>query len=193
MDLTILPLDALLPHPANSNVMPPALLTKLADHIARSDRYPPVIVRRLPGDDGKYQILDGHHRVKALRMLGRAEARCVVWDVDDAEALLLMATLNRLQGRDDLRKRASLLSDLSAIPGHDHAGLARLLPEDLPDLNGLLALHAAPQNPRPPRALEDMPVAVHFFLLPAQRDTLEQRLRDLGGDREDALMRLIAE
>ena len=39
---------------------------------------------------------------EALRRLGRASARCEVWAVDDDEAMLLLATLNRLQGRDDV-------------------------------------------------------------------------------------------
>ena len=92
MDLVSLPLDALHAHPANANVMPPELLDKLVAHLRDTDRYPPIIVRPIPGAEplaasheppGKYQILDGHHRAIALRRLARTHARCVVWDVDE--------------------------------------------------------------------------------------------------------------
>ena len=136
-----------------------------------------------------FEILDGHHRVAALRKLGRDTARCVVWDVDDDEALLLLATLNRLAGDDDPRKRAALVGRLNQKI--DTEKLAKLLPESADRLQSLLALNRPPPQPRPPRALADMPVAVHFFLSPQQRSRLEKRLRQIGGPREAALMQLV--
>ena len=192
MDVRLVPLEQLEPHPGNSNVMPDELFGKLVAHLRRSERYPPVIVRfRQSGHAGppRFQILDGHHRVKALRELGIPEARCVVWEVDDDEALLLLATLNRLQGRDDPRKRAALLARLKERL--DLPSLAERLPESIDGLNGLLKLHGPPPPPRAPAPLEDMPVAVHFFLLPRQRRRLEARLRDVGGTREQALMQIV--
>ena len=91
------PLDDLVPHPLNSNVMSEDLREKLKAHIKRTRRYPFLVVRPF-GE--KYQVLDGHHRVAILRDLGHTEARCDVWDVDDREAKLLLATLNRLEGQD---------------------------------------------------------------------------------------------
>ncbi|MEO1236055.1 MAG: ParB N-terminal domain-containing protein [Planctomycetota bacterium] len=187
MSLSAIPLDRLHAHPSNSNVMPPAVFGKLCDHLDESGRYPPVVVRPFKGGD--YQILDGHHRVEALRRLGRDEARCVVWDVDDAGALLLLSTLNRLEGRDDPRKRAALLAELGEHL--DVKAMAAKLPEDAGRLKRLLRLNDVPPPPRPPRAMADMPVAVHFFLLPAQRAALERRLREVGGPREEALLSLV--
>ncbi|NJL30774.1 MAG: ParB N-terminal domain-containing protein [Phycisphaerales bacterium] len=119
MNLMELPMAHLHAHPRNSNRMAPELLDKLKLHLQRSDRYPPIIVRPYPQANlangetaqGHYQLLDGHHRVRALRELGRTTARCVVWEVDDAQALELLATLNRLQGKDDPRARAALVDD----------------------------------------------------------------------------------
>ncbi len=108
-----LPIDRLEPHPSNSNVMAKKLFAKLVAHLRRTDRYPPVIVRAIHRDsEPAYQILDGHHRVKALKQVGQTQARCVVWAVDDDEALVLLATLNHLRGDEDLLKRADLIAQL---------------------------------------------------------------------------------
>ncbi|MEM9560843.1 MAG: ParB/RepB/Spo0J family partition protein [Planctomycetota bacterium] len=174
-------------HPANSNTMPAKRLAKLAAHIGRTGRYPPVIVRPL-GD--AYQVLDGHHRVKALTQLGHDTAQCEVWDVDDREALILLATLNRLEGGDDPRKRGALVSALRGQVGLP--ALAKLLPEDTGRLRALSALHdAPPPRPLPPAAVGRAPVAVTFFMSKSQRHALDARLRAHGGPREAALLELI--
>lgn len=198
MDLTEIPLDQLERHPLNSNVMPRELFAKLVEHIGRTDRYPPVIVRPMDpaastfDNQSRFQILDGHHRIEALRQLKRPAARCVVWQVSDDEALLLLATLNRLQGRDDPHRRAALVAELARLRQAKAGDLAKLLPERGGELESLMSLRQEPPAPRPPQALADMPVAVHFFLKPAERDVLEQALRQAGGGREAALMRLVA-
>src|SRR3989441_13032539 len=120
-------LDDLVTHPLNSNVMTPELRAKLTAHIRRTGRYPFLVVRPHPEQDGKYQVLDGHHRVAVLRDLGHTEARCDVWEVDDREAKLLLATLNRLQGQDQPLRRAELVHEI--LSEMNLAELAGLLPE----------------------------------------------------------------
>ncbi len=177
-------------HPANSNVMPKALYRKLVGHIRRSGRYPPIIVRPIGDGGGEgYEILDGHHRVRALEELGEAEAQCVVWRVDEGEALLLLGTLNRLSGHDDAVRRSSLVAELNSR--FDVAELVKLLPEDREAIDKLLSLTEPPPQPRGAVVLDEMPEAVHFFLLPKQRRQLESRLRAMGGTRERALMRMV--
>ena len=182
-ELSIEQLDA---HPANCNVMSKGLFAKLADEIGRSGHYPPVIVRPV-GE--RFQILDGHHRVMVLRRHGQQRVRCVIWRVDDEQALLLLATLNRLSGDDDPRKRAALLGKLSE--SMDVQELARRLPEDAERVRQLLALQAPPPSPRPPMPIEQMPVCLHFFLLPEQRRAVERVLTEHGGGREQALLELL--
>lgn len=186
MQLQTLSLDQLQPHPRNSNVMPEPLLAKLVKHIETTDQYPPVIVRPL---DSGYQIIDGHHRVMALRRLERDTVTCVLWDVGEAGALVLLATLNRLQGQDDPRKRAALVDQLRH--NFDLKELAAQLPEDAGRLKKLLELNAVMPRPRAPQSLDDMAVAVHFFLRPAERSAVERRLAELGGTREEALLNLV--
>lgn len=174
--------------------MPERLITRLAEHISKTNRYPPLIVRPLPVETAEddapvYQILDGHHHVEALKRLGRTSAECVVWQADDHEALLLLATLNRLQGQDDPKRRAALVSTLA--DRHDTKTLTNLLPERAEQLKKLLEINAHVPTPRAPQPIEGMPVAVHFFLLPKEKQRLADRLRAIGGSREQALMKLV--
>jgi ParB-like chromosome segregation protein Spo0J len=141
---TEIAIEAIAPHPRNSNVMTEEALGKLQRHIDRTGRYEPLVVRPLGGEAGgaaQYQVLNGHHRLEVLRRLGRKTARCEVWEVDEREALLLLATLNRLEGRDDPMRRAALVAELAArSPGEDVVALARFLPEDRAALERALAL-----------------------------------------------------
>ncbi len=132
------PLTRLLPHPANANVMEEERLAKLAENIRRERDYPPLVVRPHPEKKGCYQLLDGHQRCEVLKWLGHKEARCYVWPCDDQTALVLLATLNRLEGRDDPLKRAELLQQLTQLTSRDE--LARLLPEDASSISRSLGL-----------------------------------------------------
>lgn len=186
MDLMEVELTRLHAHPGNSNVMPESMLAKLVEHLRTTERYPPLIVRPFGND---FQILDGHHRAEALRRLEVTTARCVVWEADDEEALMLLATLNRLQGSDDPRKRGALISELSK--NHSLGSLEKLLPERREHLQKLMDVAAKLPKPCVPKALDDQPVSLQFFLLPADRSAIEKRLREVGPTREAALVSLV--
>jgi len=136
LELVRIRLEDLVPHPLNANVMADALKAKLAANIGASGRYPPLIVRPLM--NGAFQILDGHQRADVLRELGETTAICYVWPASDEEALVLIATLNRLEGQDVPGRRAALIAELQT---HETlAELARLLPEDEAQLEATLDL-----------------------------------------------------
>jgi len=175
----MVPLDDLLPHPLNSNVMPPDLQAKLRAHIKRTGRYPYLVVRPHPDDAGKYQVLDGHHRVAVLRDLGHTEARCDVWQVDDREAKLLLATLNRLQGQDQPLRRAELVHELMGEMSLDD--LAGLLPETDKQLEELHALLEFPAEEvaslleeQAEAAEKVLPRVMTFVVTPEQEELIEQ-------------------
>ncbi len=122
-------MDALHEHPRNANLMPEERRAKLRANIERhGGAYPPLVVRPHPQEADAYEVLDGHQRLAALRSLGHDQALCFVWPCDDQTALVLLATLDRLEGEDAPHKRAALLQELTQlIPAAD---LAALLPED---------------------------------------------------------------
>ena len=140
----MVPIDQLRPHPLNSNVMPDDLRAKLTAHLKRTGRYPFVVVRPHPDDADQFEILDGHHRVDILRDLGHTEIRCDIWQVDDREAKLLLATLNRLEGADVPVRRAQLIHELLGEMSLDDLG--GLLPETDKQLEELEALLQFPAD-----------------------------------------------
>ncbi|MBD3337211.1 MAG: hypothetical protein GF355_16990 [Candidatus Eisenbacteria bacterium] len=172
-------LEDLLPHALNSNVMSEEMREKLRAHIKRTGRYPFLVVREHPHQTGKYQVLDGHHRVEILRELGHAEARCDVWEVDDREAKLLLATLNRLEGQDLPIRRAQLVHELLGEMSLDD--LAGLLPETDRQLEELHALLEFPADEiaelLEEQAAEEekvLPRVLSFVVTPDQEEMIEQ-------------------
>jgi len=131
------PLEHLQNHPMNANRMGEAILTKLTNNIMKEGHYPPLIVRPHPQLSREYQLLDGQHRKEALKRCGHVDALCYVWPCDDATALTLLASLNRLQGEDEPSRRADLLAELTHLI--TPADLAQLLPEDATSLSETLA------------------------------------------------------
>ena len=131
---------------------------------------------RVPGC--RYQILNGHHRAEVLRQLGHTHARCDVWPVSDDEARLLLATLNRLEGRDDPGARAHLVARLAqARPAAD---LAQLLPEPADAVARLLKLAAPPPAPLAPEAAAPALRPMMFFLTVALDDLVSEALREIN-------------
>jgi len=190
MTLKWIPLETLEPHPENANRMTERLFEKLKGHLERTGRYEPLVVR--PLGEARYQILNGHHRVRALAALGHTHARCDVWEVDDAEARLLLATLNRLEGKDDPSARALLLAHLAE--GRSVEELSRLLPEPPDAVERLLRLAEPPPEPIAPEDLAPLPRAMTFFLSDEQHSLVSEALRAAAGARSlgraEALERL---
>ena len=52
----------------------------------------PVIVR--PKDNGEYEMIAGHRRKRASELAGKNSIKCIVQDVTDDEAIILMVDSN---------------------------------------------------------------------------------------------------
>ena len=151
-----LPLCNLHPHPENANRMSKDKFAKLVRHIKQTGHYEPVVVRRHPQHGGAYQILNGHHRVRALKQLNRTRIDCVIFRADDEQARLYLLSLNRLCGRDNVYKKAKLIEQL--CQSHKPRDLAKLLGDSKTAIEKLNALS---QNQPLPRTADEKP-----FLLP---------------------------
>jgi len=130
-----IPLVLLLPHPENSNFMNAETTKKLRRHIEQTGRYEPLTVRPHPSEEGKFQVINGHNRLRVLRALNYQTANCVVWNLDDDQTRLYLATLNRLSGSDVPERRAALLENL--LTTFDINELTTLLPDDRKQLEEL--------------------------------------------------------
>lgn len=183
MKIVEIELGKLIGHRANANVMSEQLMKRLGRHIEQTGMYEPLVVRRHPSQAGCYELLNGHHRKGVLEQLKHERAQCVVWDVNDEQALMLLATLNRLSGRDDSHRRAELLGELSRRYGCDRLG--ELLPETRKQLQKLLALNEPPE-PVEPGQLGQLPMAMTFFVTAEQKAIVERGLKvardSVGGD-----------
>jgi ParB family chromosome partitioning protein len=123
-----IPVELLLEHPENSNLMNAETAQKLRRHIEQTGKYEPLTVRPHPSEEGKFQVINGHNRLKVLRTLKFEKANCVVWNLDEQQARLYLATLNRLSGKDIPERRAALLDNL--FQSFDVDDLTLLLPDD---------------------------------------------------------------
>lgn len=138
MTLQNIPVEMLVPHPENSNYMDAETLKKLRRHIERTGRYEPLTVRPHPYEEGKFQVVNGHNRLRVLRALNCQRANCLVWNLDDRQTRLYLATLNRLSGKDVPERRSALLENLLGTFGIDE--LSALLPDDRKQIEELKRL-----------------------------------------------------
>lgn len=138
MTLQNIPVDLLVEHPENSNFMNAETLKKLRRHIEQTGRYEPLTVRPHPQEEGKFQVINGHNRLRVLRALNYHTAHCVVWNLDEDQTRLYLATLNRLSGNDVPERRAVLLENLLAT--FDINELSTLIPDDRKQIEELRRL-----------------------------------------------------
>jgi hypothetical protein len=165
-------LDKLEFHPDNPNKQSKANFAKLVRNIERTGRYEPLVVRPCSDKEGCFQIINGHHRCHALAQLGYETVNCIVWDVNDEETDILLATLNRLGGSDELGKKVKLLKRLNKRIGTGE--LAKLLPQTAKQIERLTNL----KIPRAPAKISVKCFAnpLVFFVSDTQQQQIERAL-----------------
>lgn len=170
-------IDKLIAHPGNPNRMSRANFAKLVRNIERTGRYEPLVVRPCPGKPGYFQIINGYHRCQALAQLGYKQADAIVWDIDDQQADILLATLNRLSGSDVLDKKLALLARLNKRM--EAQELAKLLPQTKKQIERLTSM----LNTRGCQSVSKVSVSqclanpLVFFVNDKQQQTIEKALQ----------------
>lgn len=165
-------INKLTAHPDNPNRMSKAAFAKLVRNIERTGKYEPLVVRPHPekGESGFFQIVNGHHRWLVLKQLGYKTADAVVWDIDDQQTEIFLATLNRLSGSDVLDKKLQLLKKLTEkMPVTE---LGKILPQTSKQLERLVNL----KLPRVPVSAGLWRVPVVFFVTQRQQEIIEDAL-----------------
>ena len=168
-----IPIEKLVPHPDNPNRMSKGNFAKLVRNIERTGLYEPLVVRPCRQRTGFFQIINGHHRCRALAELGYETAEVIVWDLDDQEADMLLASINRLGGRDVLDKKLAVLGRLNGLMSP--AELAKLLPLSRPQIERLTNIDIRKLSPAGPAKVEFAAPLV-FFVSDEQKKMIERAL-----------------
>ena len=135
MEIQHISTELLCEHPENTNFMNAKTAQKLRRHIEQTRRYEPLTVRPHPNGEGKFQVINGHNRLRVLRALKINPINCIVWNLNDQQTRLYLATLNRLSGKEIPERRAVLLDNL--LQSFKFNDLISLLPDDKKQLEQL--------------------------------------------------------
>jgi ParB family transcriptional regulator, chromosome partitioning protein len=136
MQVDNLPISQLTEASFNPNRMDSSMLARLSESLDRFGVVQNLVVRRI--DQNRYEVLSGNQRLQLLAERGVTEAPCVIIDVDDAQARLLMQALNRVQGDDDIGLKAELIREVLDSIGQEV--VMALLPESVESLAALSSL-----------------------------------------------------
>ena len=198
-----IPIEKLVPHPDNPNRMSKKNFAKLVRNIERTGRYEPLIVRPCPNKDCHscesrnpdhserrkgdcFQIINGNYRCRALGELGCETADAMIWDIDDHDTDLLLATINRLGGRDVLDKKLALLCRLNERT--QACDLAKLLPLSRPQIQRMTKISSDGLS-RIKLAKPDFATPLVFFVSRRQQKIIEDAMslaRESGGAKTKA-------
>lgn len=105
----------------NLRVRHPARQRRLIASLAESGQQTPIIVIET---GGRYLVIDGHKRIAALQQLGRDTVEAVVWEMSEAEALVLERSL-RMSEPETALEQGWLLEEMESRLGCSIEELAR--------------------------------------------------------------------
>lgn len=111
LDVQHIPVEQIAPDPDNPNEMTEAAYAALMGEIRDYGYTQPVLVRSVA--DGKFQMIDGEHRWRAVCELGFASIPAVVIDAEADDAKVRLIAMNRLRGEFVPLKLAYVLADLA--------------------------------------------------------------------------------
>lgn len=136
------PLAKVHPNPWNMNQLAGIEYQKLKNNIQQlfksGKKVPPIIVRPHEEQKGDYEIIDGEHRWKVYKDLGKDKIPIFVMDVSTSEAIVLTNNLNYLRGKRDPKKYIKALHRLTTEFEVPMSDLTKLLPEGKNEIIDLL-------------------------------------------------------
>ena len=108
----------------NLRVRHPARQRRLIASLAESGQQTPIIVIERVESAGRYLVIDGHKRIAALQQLGRDTVEAVVWQMSEADALVLERSL-RMSEPETALEQGWLLQEMESRLGCSIEELAR--------------------------------------------------------------------
>ena len=123
--------------PDNPNHMDKASFDQLCAAMGKKGMLQPILVRSL--QEG-YRVVDGHHRLRAAKVLGMESVASVVVHCSDADEKVLRIGMNRLRGELDLTATAAILKELAGAGlGLDELALTGFSEGEVSDLIGAVS------------------------------------------------------
>lgn len=120
-------------------VRQPQRQRRLIASLAETGQQTPIIVILSKDDGGRYVVIDGHKRIAALQQLGRDTVESTVWEMSEAEALLLDRSL-RFSAQESALEQGWLLSEMAQRFGYELEELARRFDRSVSWVSRRLAL-----------------------------------------------------
>lgn len=138
LDTCVVPIESLHENTWNPNRQSERAFEAEKESITEFGFIDPVTVRKHPKKKNAYEIIDGAHRVRAMRELGHEDISVNVIEASTSEAKRLTIILNETRGAPDRIDLATLLVDLRDEIGEE--SLLVGLPYSKDEMDGLLKL-----------------------------------------------------
>jgi len=97
---------------------------RLLASLAGSGQQVPIVIVAVKNQPNRYLVIDGYKRVAALQQLGRDTVEATVWEMSEAEALVLDRSM-RLSEKESAIEEGWLLAELEQRFGYTIEDLAR--------------------------------------------------------------------
>lgn len=154
---------------------------RLLASLAASGQQVPIVVVAVPEQAERYLVIDGYKRVTALRQLGHDTVWATVWQMNEAEALVLGQSLRASEG-DSALEQGWLLAELEHRFGYGLDQLARRFDRSVSWVSRRLALvELLPDSVQQKvRSGEITPHVAMKFLVPVARAKIEDCERMAG-------------
>jgi ParB/RepB/Spo0J family partition protein len=117
----------------------PARQRRLMTSLAASGQQTPIVVIAVSKGPDRYLVIDGYKRVTALEQLGRDTVEAVVWDMSEADALVLDRSM-RFSEQETALEQGWLLAELERRFGYSLDDLARRFDRSVSWVSRRLAL-----------------------------------------------------
>ena len=97
---------------------------RLLASLAATGQQTPIVVVAIAEQPDRYQVIDGYKRLAALEQLGRDTVEAIVWEMNEAEALVLERSI-RFSEQETALEQGWLLAELEQRFGYSLEDLAR--------------------------------------------------------------------